>query len=70
MNHEVPTLEQIQQQLEKLGARINTTPVQHWQTPRQEKLLSLNTAVFLKLELFQKTGTFKLRAALPHESIC
>ena len=49
---------------QQLGDRVITTPVHEWQGPVQEELLGADTRVFLKLELFQRTGTFKPRGAL------
>jgi len=46
-----------------LGDYVVTTPTHEWQSPVQEELLP-RTRVFLKLELFQRTGSFKPRGAL------
>ncbi|QTD44652.1 threonine ammonia-lyase [Ottowia testudinis] len=47
---------------ERLRARVLETPVWRWQTGAAAALG--DTAIWLKLELWQKTGTFKLRGAL------
>jgi len=47
-----------------LGERVITTPVHEWQGPAVAELLSAQTRVFLKLELLQRTGSFKARGAL------
>jgi threonine dehydratase len=47
-----------------LGDRVVTTPVQEWRSPAVATLLSPATRVFLKLELLQRTGSFKPRGAL------
>jgi threonine dehydratase len=59
-----PTLEQIRQAAHRLTGKILKTPVWRWQTGIIETSLDAATEVWLKLELFQKTGTFKLRGAL------
>ena len=47
-----------------LGDLIDETPVQRWRAPAVSAALGPESAVFLKLELFQRTGTFKARGAL------
>ena len=47
-----------------LGDRVLTTPVHEWEGPMLAELLGPDTRVFLKLELFQRTGSFKARGAL------
>ena len=44
--------------------KVVTTPTHELRSPLLEQLLSPETRVFLKLELFQRTGTFKPRGAL------
>lgn len=46
-----------------LGDRVLETPVEEWRGPTVDKL-GPGTRVFLKLELFQHTGSFKARGAL------
>ena len=47
-----------------LGGLIEETPVQRWRAPAISAAVGQESAVFLKLELFQRTGTFKARGAL------
>lgn len=58
-----PTLSEIHATAERLRGKVLRTPVWHWQTGIIEQQCP-STEVWLKLELFQKTGTFKLRGAL------
>lgn len=62
--HAYPTLQQIRHTANRLAGKVLNTPVWCWQTGIIEQSLTSNTEVWLKLELFQKTGTFKLRGAL------
>jgi len=59
-----PALAKIRQAAQRLKGRILETPVWRWQGGIIEKSLDGASEVWLKLELFQKTGTFKLRGAL------
>src|SRR5882672_2968347 len=59
-----PTLDQIRRTAERIAGKVLETPVWHWRTGIVERSLSPSTEVWLKLELFQRTGTFKLRGAL------
>ena len=58
-----PSLSDIHAAAERLSGKILHTPVWRWQTGIIEEQFP-STEVWLKLELFQKTGTFKLRGAL------
>jgi len=58
------TLDEIRDARKALGARVLTTPVLEWEGPLRDELLAADTRVFLKLELLQRTGTFKARGAL------
>jgi threonine dehydratase len=58
------TLAQIEAGRRELGERVVTTPVRDWNSPASRALLARDTQVVLKLELFQRTGTFKPRGAL------
>src|SRR6185312_15801989 len=64
MTHEIPTLHDIRAARERLGERVRETPVWHWHSDAVERVIGARTRVFLKLELFQYTGTFKARGAL------
>ena len=59
-----PTLERIEATARRLAGKILETPVWQWRTGIVEQALHPRTEVWLKLELFQRTGTFKLRGAL------
>jgi threonine dehydratase len=59
-----PRLHDIERTAARLAGQILQTPVWHWQTGVVTRELSPQTEVWLKLELFQRTGTFKLRGAL------
>lgn len=58
------TLEDIRGARELLGARIRRTPVQPLSGPAVAEALAPGTLTFMKLELFQHTGSFKARSAL------
>lgn len=58
------TTDEIRAARQKLGTRVLTTPVHEWQGPVLAELLGSDTRVLLKLELLQRTGTFKPRGAL------
>lgn len=57
------TMPEIHAAAHALAGRIVHTPVHHLRSPELDEQLP-DTQVFLKLELFQLTGTFKARAAL------
>ncbi|MES2259336.1 MAG: pyridoxal-phosphate dependent enzyme [Pseudomonadota bacterium] len=59
-----PSLSQIRDTAGRLAGKILHTPVWRWQTGVIEEQFDGAGEVWLKLELFQKTGTFKLRGAL------
>lgn len=59
-----PSREQIREARRQLGGRVLETPVWRWRGLESERALPPGTQVFLKLELFQYTGTFKARGAL------
>jgi len=59
-----PTLEAIRATRARLGERVLTTPVRLWQDGALSRLVGPETRVFLKEELFQRTGSFKPRGAL------
>lgn len=58
------TLDEIRLAASQLTDRIVRTPVHRLQTPEVEQALGATTETWLKLELFQRTGTFKARGAL------
>src|SRR5258708_15002683 len=61
---DAPTLEAVHELRERLGDLVVTTPVRRWQDPAIEAAVGAATSVFLKEELFQRTGSFKPRGAL------
>jgi threonine dehydratase len=58
------TVEDITNARRELGQRIVTTPVHEMSSPTFSERVAPGTRVFLKLELFQHSGSFKARAAL------
>jgi threonine dehydratase len=63
-NSAAPSVAQMRSAAEKLAPYILVTPSIRWHGSRLAKALGTQTEVFLKLELFQRTGTFKVRAAM------
>ena len=61
---EVPDIAQMRTAAAQLTAHVVTTPIQRWLGAQLEARLGAQTQVLLKLELFQRTGTFKVRAAM------
>ncbi len=61
---EIPSVSQIDAARESIGTLVRETPVLHWRSQTQAELFGADTDVFMKLELFQYTGTFKARGAL------
>jgi threonine dehydratase len=59
-----PTLAEVTAARVELGTRVRETPVWRWQGREIEALLGAATEAWLKLELFQVSGTFKARGAL------
>lgn len=57
-------LKEIEATRQKIGPYIVETPVWRWQNRDIAEAVGADTHVFLKLELFQHTGTFKPRGAL------
>lgn len=64
MSGDEPTLEKVRATRAKLGERVVRTPVRRLEDERLARILGAETQVFLKEELFQKTGSFKPRGAL------
>jgi threonine dehydratase len=59
-----PSMDDITSTARRLSGKVLRTPVWQWQTGAVKNSLGNATEVWLKLELFQKTGTFKVRGAL------
>lgn len=62
--YRAPTLEQMRLAAERLTPYIRETPTFHWSGDTVASRLGADTELFLKLELFQRTGTFKVRGAI------
>ena len=60
----IPDIAEIQAARERLGERVRETPTWQWRGDAIAHAVAPGTQVFLKLELFQHTGTFKARGAL------
>lgn len=58
------SLAEIQAAAQTLAGRVAVTPTHRLRGPPLDAALGAQTQAFLKLELFQLTGTFKARAAL------
>ena len=61
---DVPSIAQMRAAATMVAPHVIATPIQSWQGIELEARLGAQTKVFLKLELFQRTGTFKVRAAM------
>lgn len=59
-----PSLAAITTQAAVLANRITRTPVWEWNTPLKNEIVGADTPVSFKLELLQRTGSFKARGAL------
>src|SRR5262245_39364812 len=60
-----PSLSDVRHAAFQLAGRIIETPVWRWRTGVvADRLTDPRTEVWLKLELFQRTGSFKLRGVL------
>ena len=62
--NDYPTLSQIRAARARLEGLVVETPIFHWNHNDLVARMGEETQVFLKLELFQHTGTFKPRGAL------
>ncbi len=58
------SLAEIEETRELIAPHVVRTPVHDWQSGEIERLLAPGTRVNLKLELFQRSGTFKARGAV------
>ena len=61
---DIPTLDEIRATRRRIEPYIVRTPVWHWRNGTVSDALGTDAEVWLKLELFQKTGTFKPRGAV------
>jgi len=62
--HKAPTLQDINKCAERIAPYVRKTPTFEWSGDTVASRLGKDTEVHLKLELFQRTGTFKARAAI------
>ena len=58
------TIDDIVQAWDQIAEHVERTPVLAWHRPDQIAPDLDGTRITLKLEVFQKTGTFKIRGAL------
>jgi threonine dehydratase len=63
-NTDVPSVAQMRAAAASLAPHIVPTAVQSWHARELEEQLGPQAQLFLKLELFQRTGTFKVRGAV------
>jgi threonine dehydratase len=61
---DVPSVAEMRAAAIRLGTHVFTTPIQRWHGTELEARLGQSAQALLKLELFQRTGTFKVRAAM------
>ena len=61
---DIPTLDEIGATRRRIDPYIVRTPVWRWQSRTVEGAFGPDAEIWLKLELFQKTGTFKPRGAV------
>jgi threonine dehydratase len=59
-----PTLEAVRAARQRLGSRVLVTPVRRWEDETVARAVGPDAEVWLKEELFQRTGSFKPRGAL------
>lgn len=64
MSIAAPTLAEIQETAARLQPYLVRTPTHIWNTPTLDAVFGKGTEVVAKLELFQHTGSFKVRGAL------
>ena len=63
-DHIPPTLQGIRSTAARLKPYVRETPTFHWSGDTVSSRLGTSSELFLKLELFQRTGTFKVRGAV------
>ena len=61
---QVPSVAEMRAAAARLAPHIIATAIQPWHGVQLEARLGASTPLILKLELFQRTGTFKVRAAM------
>ena len=60
----IPTLSEAREAAQQIAPFINQTPIHRWQGRLLDERVGSDTSVELKLELFQRAGSFKTRGAL------
>jgi len=60
----VPTIEMIRTTAERISPYLIRTPVHHWQSEALNHLVGGDHGLWLKLEQWQRSGTFKARGVL------
>ena len=60
----VPSVAEMRSAAKSLEPHVLSTAIQPWHGVQLEERLGAQTPLILKLELFQRTGTFKVRAAM------
>ena len=60
----IPTLSEAREAAKQIAPFINQTPIHRWQGRLLDERVGSDTSVELKLELFQRAGSFKTRGAL------
>lgn len=60
----IPTLSEAREAAQQIAPFINQTPIHRWQGRLLDERIGADTSVMLKLELFQRAGSFKTRGAL------
>jgi threonine dehydratase len=63
-NAGAPSVAEMRSAAQKLAPHVSVTPSIRWHGARAVEVLGAQSQIFLKLELFQRTGTFKVRAAM------
>jgi threonine dehydratase len=61
---EIPTLDEIGEARRMMDPYVVETPVWRWQEREIDTLMTEESEIFIKLELLQRTGTFKARGAV------
>jgi threonine dehydratase len=61
---DVPNIAQMRAAAHTLRPHVFATPIQRWHGTELDSRVDPQTQLMLKLELFQRTGTFKVRAAM------
>lgn len=63
LNKDAPSLPEKRAAGTSLAPHITATAIQPWQSAKLDRRLGAPARLLLKLELFQRTGKFKVRAA-------